>query len=612
MELKEKAKDLEALKQDKGKFEQIWAQMKEKNLAYQQRVAVLEKYNQIHKLVKDASENEQKLGNESQQKREAYNLLDAQWRNSQAYALAQTLEAGKPCVVCGSTNHPQKATQTTQIVTEEQLKKARTDYDNIEKKYRQATEARQEKEREQAEILAEGKSLREQLGDLASLTAEEMQARVKSAETDFAKAQKAEQEFAKIQQTLTTTGQELTTLEAQIKNNEGKENELKTAKAVQENLIQALIKDIPQDINNEAQLKERMGKLADEKETAQDLLHKHQQELQAEIAKMEKSKHTIEEDEKHLNGNRLEKRKGILDTIKDLEKSIEKNLAKYGFVETKDVLEAILKEEEKQNHKKETDKYEAKKTELKALFEEKKKKVGSRLKPELASLQAEVGKLEGDYMEMNRQLTQTKTEKEKIILQRNEITKQQTELDELNEMYAGLPELVNVANGKNDLRQKFEIFVLSVFLDEVLHYANQRLDLLSNGRYQLERSEGIVDGRKGAGMDLIVFDQYTGTTRPVENLSGGETFFTSLALALGLADTAVAQAGGRALDAMFIDEGFGTLDAETLDLAIKTLHNLSDEQRLVGIISHVAELKERIPAKLEVRKMKNGSVVRVS
>jgi exonuclease SbcC len=498
------------------------------------------------------------------------------------------------------------------MVTEEQLKKARTDYDNTEKKYRQATEVRQEKEREQAEILAEGKSLREQLGELASLTAEEMQVRVKSASADFDKAQKAEQESATIQKTLATLASELTILETQIKTQEGKENELKTAQAVQENLIRALIKDIPKEVNNEVELRDRIAKLGDEKETAQDLLHKHQQELQTEIAKMEKAKHTIEEDEKHLNGDRLAKRKGILDTIKDLEKSIEKNLAKYGFVETKEVLEAILKEDDKVNFKQKTDKYLAEKNKLQALFDEKKKKIGVRAKPDLTSLQAEVGKLESDYMDMNRQLTQTKTEKEKILLQRNEITKQKTELDELNEMYEGLPELVNVAKGNNELRQKFEIFVLSVFLDEVLYYANQRLDLLSNGRYQLERSEDVVDGRKGAGMDLIVFDQYTGTTRPVENLSGGETFFTSLALALGLADTAVAQAGGRSLDAMFIDEGFGTLDSETLDLAIKTLHNLSDEQRLVGIISHVAELKERIPTKLEVRKMKNGSVVRVN
>ncbi|TAE13897.1 MAG: hypothetical protein EAZ95_10515 [Bacteroidetes bacterium] len=612
MELKEKAKDLETLKQDKGKFEQILAQMKEKNLAYQQRVAVLEKYKQIEKLVKEASENEQKQGNEAQQKREVYNLLDAQWRNSQAFALAETLEAGKPCPVCGSEHHPQKATQTTQIVSEEQLKKAQKAYDEAEKKYRTAIDTRQQHEKALAEELAVGKSLREQLGELASLTAEQMQARVGEAQTNFAQAQQAEQESAQVQQKITALAQELASIEQKIKTNENKENELKTAIAVQSNLVQALIKDIPKEVNNEAELKERMHRLADEKETAQDLLHKHQQELQTEIGKMEKAKHTIEEDEKHLNGSRTEKRKGILDTIKDLEKSIQNNLAKYGFVETKEVLEAILKEDDKQTFKQKAEKYNAEKTKLQALLDEKKKKIGTRSKPDLALLNQEVGKLEVEYMQNNEKLTKAKTEKDRINQQRNEIDKQQTELQELNETHEGLPELVNVANGKNEMRQKFEIFVLSVFLDEVLHYANQRLDLLSNGRYQLERSEDVVDGRKGAGMDLLVFDQYTGTARPVENLSGGETFFTSLALALGLADTAVAQAGGRSLDAMFIDEGFGTLDAETLDLAIKTLHTLSDEQRLVGIISHVAELKERIPAKLEVRKMKNGSVVKIS
>jgi exonuclease SbcC len=119
--------------------------------------------------------------------------------------------------------------------------------------------------------------------------------------------------------------------------------------------------------------------------------------------------------------------------------------------------------------------------------------------------------------------------------------------------------------------------------------------------------EGLLRANKRAGLDLQVIDYYTGGKRLVQQLSGGETFFTSLSLALGLADVAAAKSGGLHLDAIFIDEGFGTLDPETLDLAIRTLMELDGNFRMVGIISHVQDLKERIPTKLEVIKGKKGS-----
>jgi len=198
------------------------------------------------------------------------------------------------------------------------------------------------------------------------------------------------------------------------------------------------------------------------------------------------------------------------------------------------------------------------------------------------------------------------------------LNKVQQKIIELKENYTSLQEqenhisiLSDVANGKNPSKQKFETYVLSVFLDEVLLYANKRLDLLSQGRYHM-LIKSKAGSRRDATLDLEVLDYYNNKRRDVQSLSGGETFFTSLSLALGLADVATAKAGGIKLDAIFIDEGFGTLDAETLDLAIKTLTTLEGEHRMVGIISHVAELKERIPGRLEVVKAKNGSVLKIS
>lgn len=153
-----------------------------------------------------------------------------------------------------------------------------------------------------------------------------------------------------------------------------------------------------------------------------------------------------------------------------------------------------------------------------------------------------------------------------------------------------------------------ERFVLGALLDDVTRKANLRLKVMSGGRYELFRKkDGRDDARKKGGLDLVVFDGYTGKERPANTLSGGETFLASLSLALGLADVVQEYAGGIHLDAMFIDEGFGTLDSESLDLALKTLTKLQSQTRLVGIISHVAELEERIPAKLRVTKTECGS-----
>ncbi len=121
-----------------------------------------------------------------------------------------------------------------------------------------------------------------------------------------------------------------------------------------------------------------------------------------------------------------------------------------------------------------------------------------------------------------------------------------------------------------------------------------------------------MDQRSASGLDLSVYDAYTGTTRPVNTLSGGESFLASLALALGLADVVQAYAGGVRLETIFVDEGFGSLDPEALDLAFQTLLDLREGNRLVGIISHVPELKERIDVRLEITPGRHGSTARFS
>lgn len=180
----------------------------------------------------------------------------------------------------------------------------------------------------------------------------------------------------------------------------------------------------------------------------------------------------------------------------------------------------------------------------------------------------------------------------------------------LEEKYGAIGGLARVANGRNPYNITFERFVLAQFLVDVIKAANIRLKKMTGHRYYLQKADSISDKRVAGGLDLEIFDEYTGKSRPVRTLSGGETFKASLSMALGLADVVQSMAGGVQLDTMFIDEGFGTLDPDSLDQAITCLIDLQNTGRVIGIISHVPELKERIPCRLEVSSTQNGSSAR--
>lgn len=195
--------------------------------------------------------------------------------------------------------------------------------------------------------------------------------------------------------------------------------------------------------------------------------------------------------------------------------------------------------------------------------------------------------------------------------------KQLTRLDELageaagfEARYAVVGRLADVANRRNARGLSFQSYVLGAFLDDVLVTASERLRTMSKSRYAMERTEERSGRKLAAGLDLLVYDAWTGVARPVTTLSGGEKFMAALSLALGLAEVVQAHAGGIRLETVFVDEGFGSLDDESLDLAISSLMSLNEGGRLVGIISHVSELRERIDARLEVSAGKSGSSAR--
>ena len=195
----------------------------------------------------------------------------------------------------------------------------------------------------------------------------------------------------------------------------------------------------------------------------------------------------------------------------------------------------------------------------------------------------------------------------KYSSERDEIKTELAAAEKIADMWRRLSDVANATGkGESDLKISFQRYYLSTMFSEVVVEANNRLKKMSGGRYLFHMKDAGKTKAKSAGLNLEIFDEYTGALRPVETLSGGESFLASLSLALGLAAVVRNNAGGIKLDTIFIDEGFGSLDSETLDDAISTIIDLSGG-RLVGIISHVEELKNQMPVRLEVIKGKTGS-----
>jgi exonuclease SbcC len=191
---------------------------------------------------------------------------------------------------------------------------------------------------------------------------------------------------------------------------------------------------------------------------------------------------------------------------------------------------------------------------------------------------------------------------------RDSFIKANAEFEERSQKAGKLRALSDDLSGKNPRKTAFDSWLLGRYLQEVAAYASKRLSRMSDSRYFLLLDTEGTNNRGNKGLDLSVFDAFTGKSRPCATLSGGESFMASISLALGLADSIQSRSGGLRIDAVFIDEGFGSLDEGSLDKALSILDELRDH-RMVGLISHVAEMRSRIPCQVEVIKTPSGSKI---
>ncbi|MES1043929.1 hypothetical protein BLX88_07305 [Bacillus obstructivus] len=534
-------------------------------------------------------------------------VIEHRWQKGQAQALAQTLITGNPCPVCGSTHHPQIALGSDEIPSEEDLKSAKLQIEKLEEeKYNYEKNIVETK----SVLLHLKESIdeytRELKMDLSNFSLENTTVIVLEQEKLLHEMKQVNIDKKRKISNLQLINDEIKLLNEKIHNarkdldnyiNEEKStSKLFTEKKTQ---IQASLNNIPEELRSKEaydqkviQLKLQKQELEKAYENAQQQVNELKETISGCRAKNEQLKELVIKSENTLK----EEREKFVHMLQEEGFNGYKHfaLAKKSMDKIKQL------EQEVQNYREE---YRSVSDRLLELSE----RLKNTEKPQINILNETFTTLEKELLELNTELTNVMMN---IRLNKEIVEKVETineSIKDAEEKYKLIGHLSDIAKGQNTYRITFERFVLAAFLDDILTVANIRLTRMTSGRYHLLRKTDRSKGNVQSGLELLVFDQYTGQERHVKTLSGGESFKASLALALGLADVVQQYAGGVSLETMFIDEGFGTLDPESLDQAIEALMDIQNSGRLVGLISHVPELKERIDARLEVFSSQNGS-----
>lgn len=523
------------------------------------------------------------------------------WHLSQAAQLANDLKNGEPCPVCGSKQHPSKASHTdiTQVVTKDDVDTARAviiQKRTIEQsEYKELTSATTQLTQKQAELkeLSDSlshyaeqtlekvvKTLDIQTAKVKALTSKLSQEKLLKEEVKTLKNQVSEQDVAIAELTLTL-------------------NELRSDEIKAQTTLDNLAKQRSNEPRNITEIKKLIKENTDN------------------ISTLTKNYENVSNNLKHANDNSIKANEQLVLSQKQLSQAkIENEVASKKWLETlassmfpseEEFTKAQLNEKQKQALTQEIEDYQFITQQLVGALKQLESYLKNKTRIEISALE----KLLEDAtkaLELNQRLLQTiENTYFNLKSSKNLFDKAKKENEKQDKEYEVVGTLADVATGRSGEKISLQRFILSVLLDDVLIQASQRLIKMSKGRYQLVRKADRAKGNKASGLELLVDDTYTGKARPVATLSGGESFMAALSLALGLSDVVQSYAGGIKLDTLFIDEGFGTLDPESLELAINTLIDLQSTGRTIGIISHVSELKTQMRLRLDISADKSGS-----
>lgn len=532
-----------------------------------------------------------------------YNKMEKLYFRKQAGIFALQLKEDQPCPICGSLHHPHPAQIEKEDITKEKLdqqaKKVKQQEHRLQDILQKILLSNQKKEMlvKQTKQLSSELNIQEEISkeifikELDHLSKDE-----KRMKKEYLELQDELKYIQKLKKSVALSLKDMSTYESK---------ELKQAQSLE---------------NIQVQIHQLSGKLDDSlRQYEIGEVNKIYQQVQKEYRQLSLEIETIQQDYEKVKNKYLE----IKTKISSLNQQIIQEQEIYDELDNKyhTALDAFINEEEFLNLKTQINqisilekKYQDYLISLKSLNEQiisLENEVKDSTYVDLSSLSETIKEVNQQLREKNDDLEKLKIDyslKEKMIKDIQKIN-QQLEKDE--DTYQRYLDLYNLASGKNNARVSIERYVLATYFENMLIYANVIMKQLSQGRYQLLRKDDAGKGRSQQGLELDVFDQESGNIRSIKTLSGGESFKAALSLALGLSRMVQDYAGGIELNTLFIDEGFGSLDSQSLDQAMNCLMELHHENKLIGIISHVSDLKDRIERQLVVERKQKQSVIRM-
>ncbi|KOP28899.1 chromosome segregation protein SMC [Exiguobacterium sp. BMC-KP] len=510
-------------------------------------------------------------------------------REQLAAELAKGLTDGTACPVCGSTTHPRHAVAVAQELS----------VDIAQQKFLEAQQAHQE-------LQASYRTIAERLQQLT--TEIQQTSENESGHADIAlQLREVEQTEARLVSAQTEKGR----LEIRLQQLEQSMEQLQLN-------IDRVVKDRT---GIESELAHLTGRLSQSGETAKSLpeLREEQQQAETRIKQFEQDKQQQLREKEQLDRDLAEQQgrfRQLTEALSEQSERLTKReqalhvaLTEEAFPTIEAFREARRSREDLRHLHDRLEQDRLERQELKLKQEQVRLKTDGQVRPNLEVLRTVVKETTNTLSEQTDRRVGLEKERAHIDQLMAAWESLQRQIEDEDARYGIIGELARVGVGENAQRMTFETYVQTAYFDEILFAANRHLHEMTSGRFQLERKTEAGKGLKKYGLDLNVFDAYTSQTRHVKTLSGGESFKASLALALGLSEVVQEASGGVSLETMFIDEGFGTLDPESLEQAIETLLSIQESGRMVGIISHVQELKSRVDAKIEVKQGKTGSTI---
>ena len=525
---------------------------------------------------------------------EIYQLKESNWMSNQASILASKLIAGEACPVCGSTEHKEiSANMHNQTINEDEIQRVKKQLSQQESSLL-TIRAKKETAQEAFE------KMQAQLEEfhVTALEANQLKEDVEKLEEEVTKLRLEKERLAILREPYKANLLKMDKLEQEKNSLETSYQQHKSLFEQVKAVYQSKKSSIPAHIASLQELNDQLieaKKYKEQLENAWDEAQKRQKLVSEALTRAKLSLEHATTASQEASEKREKAHAQFVGA-----------LTKAGF-DTMELYTAAKMSETDRSALKEL--YNAYKQALHTLTEqvtEAQEQLKDNVKVELTPLEDELSQLKIAY-EVALNVLNSSKEYAKVGLELEEkIVSASTRISMLEQQLSRIIDLYDMLRGQNQLKISFERFIQMEYLEQIIHAANERLKHLSNGQYYLVRSERQETHGKQSGLGLDVYDAYTGQMRDVKTLSGGEKFNASLCLALGMADVIQSFQGSIRIETMFIDEGFGSLDEESLNKAIDTLIDLQKSGRMIGVISHVAELKAAIPAILEVDKLKEG------